>query len=153
VTGALLKADITGRDGQPLREAWQEAPANYLGVQVHGFPNLFTVTGPGSPSALANMIVHIEQHIDWIGDCIDYVRQSGKQTIEPTKQSMVDWMVEVSDAAKGTMYVSPGCHSWYLGHNVPGKPGVFLPYIGGFRKYIERCDWEAENGYPSFELR
>ena len=152
MTGALLKANITGRDGLSLAEKWQYGPVTYLGLQMRGFPNLFTVTGPGSPSVLCNMLVAIEQHVNWIGDCIDYLRGTRLHTIEPTDEAEQEWIAHVNEVAEGTMYTSPSCNSWYLGANIPGKPRIFMPYVGGYPRYKARCDEAAANGYEGFQL-
>ena len=152
MTGALLKANITGRDGLSLVEKWQYGPVTYLGLQMRGFPNLFTVTGPGSPSVLCNMLVAIEQHVNWIGDCIDYLRGARLDTIEPTDEAEQEWIGHVNEVAEGTMYTTPSCNSWYLGANIPGKPRLFMPYVGGYPRYKARCDEAAANDYEGFQL-
>jgi cyclohexanone monooxygenase len=152
MTGALLKANVSGRDGQPLADKWRYGPLAYLGLQMHGFPNLFTITGPGSPSVLCNMLVAIEQHVDWIADCLDFLRGRNLTTIEPKPEAEVDWVAHVNDVAAGTMYTAPSCNSWYLGANIPGKPRIFMPYVGGFPRYRERCEQVAANGYEGFQF-
>ena len=152
MTGALLKANVTGRGGQPLKDKWNYGPVTYLGLQMRGFPNLFTVTGPGSPSVLCNMIIAIEQHINWIGDCITYLREHGIRTIEPKEHSESTWIEHVNEVAQGTMFTSPNCNSWYLGANIPGKPRIFMPYVGGYPRYRDRCEHEAATDYEGFEL-
>ena len=152
MTGALLKANIRGRDGMPLAEKWRDGPVTYLGLQMAGFPNLFTVTGPGSPSVLCNMLVAIEQHVNWIGDCIGYLRSEGLRSIEPRLQSEEQWIAHVNEVAQGTMYTAPNCNSWYLGANISGKPRIFMPYVGGYPRYRERCEQEAAGGYEGFRL-
>ncbi len=152
MTGALLKTNITGRQGLQLADKWRDGPAAYLGLQVAGFPNLFTVTGPGSPSVLCNMLVAIEQHINWIGDCITYLRDHNFSGIEATETAEQSWIKHVNEVAEGTMYTSPGCNSWYLGANIPGKPRIFMPYVGGYPQYKARCDAAAANGYNDFNL-
>ncbi len=151
MTGALLKADIRGRDGRTLNAKWEDGPLNFLGLGMHGFPNLFTVTGPGSPSVLCNMLVAIEQHVNWIGECIDYCREQGVRTIEPLARSETDWAAHVNEVATGTMFTAPTCNSWYLGANIEGKPRMFMPYVGGYRRYKQRCDSVAASGYEGFE--
>jgi cation diffusion facilitator CzcD-associated flavoprotein CzcO len=151
MTGALDRIRVTGRDGRFLRDDWSESGARtMLGLQAAGFPNLFMVTGPGSPSVVSNMAPGIEHHVEWIADCVAYLRRNGMRTIEPTVDAQDAWAAEVDRAAAGTMYVSPSCNSWYLGANIAGKPRVFLPYIGGFQNYIARCDEVAEAGYAGF---
>lgn len=134
MTGSLLKIDIRGRDGLALKDAWAAGPKNYLGLQVAGFPNLFTVTGPGSPSVLCNMPVAIEQHVEWITDCIGHMRRHGIKCIEPSAEAVERWVTEVNRAADATV-LPQAKHSWYLGANIPGKPRVFMPYAGGMAHY------------------
>lgn len=150
MTGSLLKVDIRGRDGLRLADAWSAGPRTYLGLNVAGFPNLFTISGPGSPSVLTNMIVSIEQHVNWIGGCIDWMRANKRRSIEATPQAQEEWVGHVNAVASGTLY--PGCNSWYLGANVPGKTRVFMPLLG-FPPYVERCNQVAASGYEGFELR
>ncbi|MEZ5558094.1 MAG: NAD(P)/FAD-dependent oxidoreductase [Pseudomonadales bacterium] len=152
MTGALLRANIHGRNGLALTDKWQYGPVTYLGLQMSGFPNLFTVTGPGSPSVLCNMLVAIEQHVNWIGDCIGYLRERGISTIEPLPAAEDEWIAHVNEVAQGTMYTAPSCNSWYLGANIPGKPRIFMPYVGGFPRYRERCEQVAARGYEGFRL-
>ena len=147
MTGAIEKIDIVGRDGLPLRKAWSAGPVNYLGLSVHGFPNLFTVTGPGSPSVLTNMIVSIQHHVEWITDCIDWMRANGKPTIEAHADAQDRWVEHVNSVAGMTLYTS--CSSWYLGANVPGKPRVFMP-LPGFPAYAQHCAEVAQHGYRGF---
>ena len=152
MTGALLNANITGRNGQTLQEKWQFGPVAYLGLQMNGFPNLFTVTGPGSPSVLCNMLVAIEQHINWISQCIVYLKENGINQIEPNASSELTWISHVNDVAKDSMFTAPTCNSWYLGANIPDKPRIFMPYVGGFPQYREHCETEQDNHYPGFTL-
>jgi cyclohexanone monooxygenase len=152
MTGALLSMDIQGRDNQCLSEHWQAGPKTYLGLQMSGFPNLFTITGPGSPSVLSNMLVSIEQHVDWIADCINYLDQQGLKTIEALPEAESEWVEHVNAVAEGTMFTAPSCNSWYLGANIPGKPRIFMPYVGGVGEYRRRCDEIADNGYQGFAL-
>ncbi len=147
MTGSLLKVDIRGRGGLPLRHAWEAGPLTYLGVSTAGFPNMFMVSGPGSPSVLTNMIVSIEQHVEWICDAIAHATRSGIATIEAEHQAQDDWVSHVNAIADLTLY--PSCNSWYLGANVPGKPRVFMPLLG-FPAYAQRCRDVAESGYPGF---
>ena len=151
MTGPLLRMDIRGRDGLSLRDAWQAGPRTYLGLQVAGFPNLFTITGPGSPSVLCNMPVAIEQHVEWITDCIAHMREHGFERIEPTPEAVDRWVAQVNEAANATL-LPQAQHSWYLGANVPGKPRVFMPYAGGMARYREICAAVAVNGYAGFVL-
>jgi cation diffusion facilitator CzcD-associated flavoprotein CzcO len=151
MTGPLLRLNIHGRAGTPLRDVWASGPRNYLGLQVAGFPNLFTVTGPGSPSVLCNMPVAIEQHAEWIANCIDHMRKNGIETIEPKGDAVDGWVEQVNAAAAATL-LPMATHSWYLGANVPGKPRVFMPYAGGMARYREICDDIAARGYEGFTL-
>ena len=149
MTGSLLKVDIRGKGGQSLADAWSAGPVNYLGLAVHGFPNLFTITGPGSPSVLTNMIVSIEHHVEWITRCMQHVAVSNAQTIETTQQAQDAWVTHVNAVADMTLF--PSCNSWYLGANVPGKPRVFMP-LPGFPDYAQRCSDVESNDYRGFEL-
>jgi cation diffusion facilitator CzcD-associated flavoprotein CzcO len=151
MTGPLLRMNIHGRQGLSLREAWREGPRSYLGLQIAGFPNLFTITGPGSPSVLCNMPVAIEQHVEWITACIASLRAHGFARIEPTQEAMERWVAHVNEAANATL-LPQARHSWYLGANVPGKPRVFMPYAGGMARYRETCAQIAESGYEGFHL-
>jgi cyclohexanone monooxygenase len=151
MTGALSKIDVQGRGGLTLNQAWAEGPKSYLGLMVAGFPNLFTITGPGSPSVLSNMIVSIEQHVDWLHDLLAFMNLYGLATIEASPESQTAWVEHVNEAASKTLY--PYANSWYLGANVPGKPRVFMPYIGGVGAYRTLCDAVAANGYMGFKLR
>ena len=149
MTGALLNIDIRGVAGGTLKEKWAAGPRTYLGLAMAGFPNLFIITGPGSPSVLTNMIPSIEQHVDWIADCMASMRDGGMGRIVPTLEAEDAWVIVVNDVAHRTLY--PSCNSWYLGDNVPGKPRVFMPYIG-FPPYVRKCDEVAANGYEGFTL-
>jgi cyclohexanone monooxygenase len=149
MTGALSKIDIRGRGGQTLRQKWSAGPRTYLGLGTAGFPNLFTITGPGSPSVLSNMLPSIEQHVNWISDCIGYLREHGITTIEVEREAEDAWVEHVNEVAGMTLY--PTCNSWYLGANVPGKPRVFMPYLG-FPPYVEKCNEVAAKGYDGFAL-
>jgi cation diffusion facilitator CzcD-associated flavoprotein CzcO len=148
MTGALLKMDIRGRGGRSLREAWAHGPKTYLGLQVAGFPNLFTVTGPGSPSVLTNMITSCEQHVDWIMGALENLRAKDLATMEATPEAQEAWVAHVNQEADRTLY--PRANSWYIGANVPGKPRVFMPYVG--EGYKVRCDEVAAKGYEGFAL-
>jgi cyclohexanone monooxygenase len=150
MTGTLLRMDIRGRDGTSLESVWEAGPRTYLGLQVHGFPNLFTVTGPGSPSVLSNMIISIEQHVDWIAECITSMDERGRSTIEPTIEAEEKWIAHVNEAAEGTMLTAQSCNSWYLGANIPGKPRIFMPYVGGVGEYRRECDEIVARGYEGF---
>ena len=150
MTGALEKIDITGREGQRLRDAWAEGPKTYLGLSVHGFPNLFLVTGPGSPSVLTNMLPSIEHHVDWIAECVTHIRDRQYDSIEAEATAQGDWVQHVNEVGGESLY--PHCNSWYLGANIPGKPRVFMPYLG-FPPYAEKCRAVADAGYEGFTLR
>ncbi len=151
MTGAIVGVDITGRDGLTLKDAWVGGPTTYLGLMASGFPNLFMITGPGSPSVLSNMIVSIEQHVDWIADCLAHLCTEGLDTIEPTEQAVAGWVQHVNDFADITLM--PQANSWYMGANVPGKARVFLPYAGGVDRYRTVCNEVAAGGYLGFEQR
>jgi len=151
MTGSLLRIDIRGRGGVPLTKEWAAGPRNYLGLQVAGFPNMFTITGPGSPSVLCNMPVAIEQHVEWITDCIAHMRSQGVTRIEPTNDAVDSWVDEVNRAASATL-LPQAKHSWYLGANIPGKPLVFMPYAGGMAHYRKICAEVAAKGYEGFRF-
>jgi cyclohexanone monooxygenase len=151
MTGALNRIDIRGRGGRTLKEKWSEGPRTYLGVAAEGFPNLFTITGPGSPSVLTNMLPTIEQHVEFIAGILAYMRDRGLEQIEPSPAAEEEWGGHVNEMAGRTLRYT--CNSWYLGVNIPGKPRVFMPYIGGFPRYIETCTEVAAGGYQGFELR
>jgi hypothetical protein len=153
MTGALLRANVTGRDGYRLADKWEHGPVTYLGLSLSGFPNLFTITGPGSPSVLCNMIVAIEQHVNWIGDAIDYMRAHRHSAMEALPEAEEKWVAHVNAVAEGTMYTTPSCNSWYLGANIPGKPRIFMPYVGGYPRYRERCEQVVAGGYEGFLFR
>lgn len=151
MTGPLLRLNITGRDGVALRDVWAAGPRSYLGLQVEGFPNMFTITGPGSPSVLTNMPVAIEQHVEWITALIAHMRAEGIARIEPEPLAVADWLVKVNEASQETL-LPQAASSWYLGANVPGKPRVFMPYAGGMAKYRGICEEVAAQGYHGFVL-
>ncbi|MHB8466719.1 MAG: flavin-containing monooxygenase, partial [Acidimicrobiales bacterium] len=148
MTGALRAIDIRGRGGVPLTDRWETGPRAYLGVAVHGFPNLFLVTGPGSPSVLSNMVVSIEQHVEWIADCIEHLDAHDLGAIEADLAAEDAWVEHVREVAASTLYVH--ANSWYLGANVVGKPRVFMPYVGGVHRYAQRCREVASAGYEGF---
>lgn len=149
MTGSLLKIQIEGKNGRTLQEEWRAGPRTYLGLQTPGFPNLFTITGPGSPSVLCNLPPAIEQHVNWITDCIDHLRRENLNLIEANEDAANDWVEEVNAAANATLLAKVK-HSWYLGANVPGKPQVFMPYAGGFARYIDICNRVTANHYEGF---
>ncbi|MCW2575035.1 MAG: dependent oxidoreductase [Modestobacter sp.] len=150
MTGSLTNVDIRGRDATSLKETWTAGPRTYLGIGSSGFPNLFMITGPGSPSVLSNMMVSIEQHVDWVCDAIEHLQRQGFATIEPTRQAQDEWVDHVNLIASYTLY--PKANSWYMGANVPGKPRVFMPYAGGVGEYRKKCDQIAAKGYEGFVL-
>ncbi|MFV3077105.1 flavin-containing monooxygenase [Niveispirillum fermenti] len=150
MTGALLAMDIRGRDGLCLRDKWQDGPRTYLGLGLAGFPNLFTITGPGSPSVFSNVVVSIEQHVEWIGDCLDHMKSIGATRIEATEQAETDWVRHVGEVAHATLI--PTTRSWYVGANIPGKPNVFMIYVGGVGPYRDICNRVAAAGYAGFTL-
>src|SRR5947209_2808450 len=150
MTGSVAKIDIRGRNGLTLNGKWAEGPKTYLGLMSAGFPNLFIITGPGSPSVLSNMIVSIEQHVDWISDCIRYMRDRGVVSIEAQKEAEDKWVAHVNEVAHTTLY--PQANSWYMGANIPGKPQIFMPYIGGVGAYRQICNDVAAKGYEGFAM-
>ena len=150
MTGSVAKIDIRGRKGQTLNQKWAEGPKTYLGLMSAGFPNLFIITGPGSPSVLSNMIVSIEQHVDWITDCIAYMRDRDLDSMEAKKEAEDNWVDHVNEVAQGTLY--PQANSWYMGANIPGKPQIFMPYIGGVAIYRQTCNDVAAKGYEGFTM-
>jgi cyclohexanone monooxygenase len=149
MTGSLLAIDIHGRGGRTLKEKWAEGPRSYLGLQSAGFPNLFIITGPQSPSVLTNMLPSIEQHVNWIADCIGYLRDHELATIEAEVAAEDQWVAHVNEVAGATLLL--GCNSWYLGANIPGKPRVFMPYLG-FPPYVDKCNDVVAKGYQGFAL-
>jgi cyclohexanone monooxygenase len=151
MTGALLAVDIRGRDGHSLRDDWRDGPHSYLGFMVHGYPNLFTLTGPGSPSVLSNMMTSIEQHVELCDAAIGHCEEQGVHVMEPTAEAQESWDAEVHRAAYRTLY--PKAASWYMGANIEGKPRIFLPYIGGVGVYREACDEVVTEGWRGFALR
>ena len=151
LTGPLTRIGIRGRGGMKLEEKWAEGPRTYLGISMVGFPNLFMITGPGSPSVLGNMPTSIEQHVEWVTDCIATVERRGAATIEPTPKAEEEWGAHVKELADGTLF--PQTDSWYMGANIPGKPRVFMPYIGGFGTYRKLCDAVAAKDYEGFSIR
>jgi len=150
LTGAAARIAITGREGMTLRDKWAGGPETYLGIASSGFPNLFLVTGPGSPGPLSAMVKSIEQHVDWIVDCLAYLRERGIAVIEARRDYEQDWVEHVETVAEGTLY--PRADSWYTGANVPGKPRRFMPYLGGVGVYRAKCDEVAGAGYEGFDL-
>jgi cyclohexanone monooxygenase len=150
MTGAILGVDIRGRNGRTVQEKWEDGPRSYLGLTLAGFPNLFTITGPGSPSVLSNMMVSIEQHVDFVTDAIAYLRDNDLATIEPTAEAEEAWVDHVREEGEQTLY--PLARSWYMGANVPGKPRVLLPYVTGVGAYRAQCERIVAAGYEGFVL-
>jgi cyclohexanone monooxygenase len=151
MTGSVLAIDIRGRDGVSIRDAWKEGPQTFLGLCMAGFPNLFVVTGPGSPSVLANMVLCIEHHIEWITQLLVFMRENGVSLMEPELEAQKNWVRHVDDLARPTLYY--GANSWYTGANISGKPRAFMPYVGGFGTYREHTAGIAEAGYEGFVLQ
>jgi cation diffusion facilitator CzcD-associated flavoprotein CzcO len=153
MTGALSRIDIRGRDGLSLGEFWAtEGPLSYLGLAVAGFPNLFTIQGPGSPSAATNFVAALEQHVDWIGDCITHLRSNGIRTIEALSTAQQEWIDHTTSLVAPTVLVHASCNSWYNGGNVPGKKRMYMGYTGGIPEYRRRCDEIAAAGYTGFTV-
>jgi cyclohexanone monooxygenase len=150
MTGSVARIDIRGRRDVTLNRKWAEGPKTYLGLMSEGFPNLFIITGPGSPSVLSNMIVSIEQHVDWIADCLAFMREQNHTMIEATRDAEEKWVAHVNEVAQMTLY--PQANSWYMGANIPGKPRIFMPYIGGVGAYRRICDEVAAKGYRGFAM-
>jgi cyclohexanone monooxygenase len=150
VTGALDRIDIRGRGGEALRDKWHGGPKTYLGIMMAGFPNLFIITGPGSPSVLTNVVVAIEQHVGFVADCLAHLQAHGIATIEAEQEAEENWVAHVNEVADRTLF--PVANSWYMGANVPGKPRVFLPYVGGFGNYTRICEEVARDGYRGFRM-
>jgi cyclohexanone monooxygenase len=150
MTGSFDRIRITGRNGLTLSEKWQAGPRAYLGVASAGFPNFFTITGPGSPSVLASMIQAIEQHVDWMVDCMAHLRDLGADTLEPVQRYEDEWIEHVNEVSKVSLRST--CSSWYVGANIPGRPRVFMPYIGGFPVYVQKCNEVMSNGFEGFVI-
>ena len=150
MTGSFDRIAITGRNGLTLAEKWHAGPRAYLGIASAGFPNLFTITGPGSPSVLASMIQAIEQHVDWMADCMAHLRDIGAATIEPVLEDEDAWVEHVTDVS--TVSLRSTCSSWYVGTNIPGRPRVFMPYIGGFPVYVQKCNEVMSGGFEGFVI-
>ncbi len=148
MTGALKEIDVRTTDGRSLTDDWEAGPYTMLGIMCAGFPNMFMITGPGSPGVKSQMILSCEQHVDWITDCLAFMRTEGHAAIEPTPDAQFDWTMHVKQVADQTLY--PMAASWYMGANIPGKPRVFMPYVGGVNRYKAKCDAVAAEGYPGF---
>jgi cation diffusion facilitator CzcD-associated flavoprotein CzcO len=151
LTGALSRIDVRGVDGVALGDKWHNFPSAYLGLMTAGFPNLFIVTGPGSPAVLSNMVTSIEQHVEWISDCITALRDDGYECIEATEDAEQQWVSYVNELASPTLYAKT-TNSWYVGSNIPGKARVFALYIGGVGNYGARIAEVAGDGYRGFNL-
>jgi len=151
MTGALLAIDVRGRSGRRLADEWRNGPRTYLGVSVAGFPNLFMITGPGSPSVISNMVISIEQHVEFVAELIGTMRARGVDTVEAQAGAQEEWVAHVAAVASGTLF--PQADSWYMGANIPGKPRVFLPYVGGVGPYRLKCQEVAMAGYAGFDFR
>ena len=150
MTGALTGIDIRGPGGVALEDEWKAGARTYLGLAVAGFPNLFMVTGPGSPSVLANMMVAIEQHVEWIGACLSHLWDRKASRIETRDEAQRSWVEHVNESADRTLY--PRANSWYVGANVPGKARVFMPYVNGVKSYADICEQVASQGYEGFRF-
>lgn len=150
MTGALAEIDVRLKSGETLQQKWSAGPRTYLGMLVAGFPNMFLITGPGSPGVKSQMILAIEQHTDWIVDCLKHMRANGLNRVEADLTAETAWVEHVNEIADKTLY--PLANSWYIGANIPGKPRVFMPYVGGFHVYKKRCDAVARSGYEGLKL-
>ena len=151
MTGALLRFPIRGAGGLTLAERWADGPKTFLGIMTDGFPNFFFLTGPGSPSVLSNVLMSIEQHVDWLGRLLEHARERGAATTEVTRDAVERWVDHVNELAAGTLY--PDARSYYMGDEIAGKPRVFMPYSGGLRGFRRRCEEVAANGYPELVFR
>jgi cyclohexanone monooxygenase len=149
MTGALEKINIEGRNKQSLKDKWKEGAKTYLGVSISGFPNFFIITGPGSPSVLANMMPAIEHHVEWISDCINYCQDRNYESVEAVAEAEQKWVKQTNRLASDTLF--PTCNSWYLGANIPGKPRIFMPYLG-FQRYLNTCEEVVNQGYKGFSF-
>ena len=150
MTGSVTRIKITGKDGQTIQQKWAEGPKTFLGLLISGFPNMFNMVSAGSPSVLACMVTSAEQHADWVGECVDYMRESGQTVIEAKPEAEVEWTAEVKRAGDASLRTN--CDSWYVGSNVEGKPRAFAPYIGGWPTYVERCNAETASRYENCVL-
>jgi cyclohexanone monooxygenase len=150
MTGALKRIDIAGRAGVKLADRWAEGPKTYIGMAIAGFPNMFLITGPQSPSVFTNMVTSVEQHVDWIADCIAYLKANGRKAIEATAEAQARWVAHSNELAGKTMM--PNANSWYVGANIPGKPRIFMPYLGGAAVYQDFIANVAQKNYEGFSL-
>ncbi|KAI9020342.1 cyclohexanone monooxygenase [Hyaloraphidium curvatum] len=151
MTGSVLRMDIVGRNGVTMKDRWAEGPKTILGSMVDGFPNLFLISGPGSPSVLTNMVISLEQMVEYTTDVIAWMRKEGIKTLDPLPETVDAWVTHNNNLGKGTLF-SHGCASWYVGANIPGKPRVLMPYIGGFTAYRKACNDLLADGFPGFAL-
>jgi cation diffusion facilitator CzcD-associated flavoprotein CzcO len=153
MTGALTRIDVRGCDGVLLRDyRATEGPVSYLGLAVAGFPNLFTVQGPGAPAAATNFVAALEQHVEWIATCLAHLRANGHRTIEALPSAQSEWTDHTTALVGPTVLVHPSCNSWYNGGNVPGKKRLYMGYVGGIPEYRRHCDEIAAAGYTGFKL-
>ena len=150
MTGTLFNVDIRGTDSVALKKKWYAGPRTYLGLMTAGFPNLFMITGPGSPSVKSNMITSIEQHVDLVTDSLVHMRNQGLDLMEPELDAENDWVEHVQVVAHKTLF--PQANSWYMGANIPGKPRLFMPYIAGVGVYREICEKMVADGYAGFHF-
>jgi cation diffusion facilitator CzcD-associated flavoprotein CzcO len=150
MTGSVTRIKITGKDGQTIQEKWDEGPKTYLGLMISGFPNMFNMVSAGSPSVLATMVTSAEQHGDWVGECLEYMRDNGKAVIDATLEAEAEWSAAVKRAGDASLRTN--CDSWYVGSNVEGKPRAFAPYIGGWPPYVARCNAETQSDYANCVL-
>ena len=150
MTGSIFNVDIKGRDGLALKEKWNAGPKTYLGLMSASFPNLFMITGPGSPSVKSNMIMSIEQHVDLVIETLLSMRRKGLSVVEPELEAENKWVDHVQEVANKTLF--PQANSWYMGANIPGKPRLFMPYIGGVGAYREICEEIVANNYRGFKF-
>jgi cyclohexanone monooxygenase len=150
MTGAMKEIDIRTDTGLSIRAKWEDGPRTYLGLVIAGFPNLFMITGPQSPGVKSQMILACEQHVDWIADCVRYLRDRGLTRIEAEQEAEDAWVQHNNEVADRTLY--PLANSWYVGANIPEKPRVFMPYVGGVTAYKKKCDEVAANGYQGFHF-
>jgi len=150
MTGAMKEIDIHTDAGLSIQAKWEDGPRTYLGLMIAGFPNLFMITGPQSPGVKSQMILACEQHVDWIADCVQYLHARGFSRIEAEEEAEDGWVQHNNEVADRTLY--PLANSWYVGANIPGKPRVFMPYVGGVTAYKKKCDEVAANGYQGFRF-
>jgi cation diffusion facilitator CzcD-associated flavoprotein CzcO len=151
VTGALARIDVRGTGGTRLTEHWAHGPSTFLGIAVAGFPNMFLINGPGSPAAFTNIATHTEINVEWLTDLIGYALREGLTWIEADREAEREWTEHVRETAEGTLY--PRADSWYLGANIPGKPRVFMFYVGGLDRYVQKCRAVADGNYAQFITR